>query len=221
MKKHRKELTKVSKRRAKVGENVVRVVQSDRDCMKALHDCPAMKREHLREFISDNRIQKWEWDKIIEHKEEPGTGEFIWVRGERYDEFARLHKMEHLCEHKMSGSSNQDGSKHHDLAMANHYCFNMTQEERDTVRTESQQRYELEEYAQALLRSDYEDDRDLGSNILQDLKENNISMCDMAYESGGMQIGFEITTDHYTKEMVDAKVAYCEYAGMQFVAHNV
>lgn len=212
----------MTKRRQKVGNNIKKVMQSDRDCMKAFHDCPAMKREHLNEFITDNRIQRLEWDKVIEHIEEPKTGEFIWIRGERYDEFVKTHGMEHLCEHKMKGSSNQDGSKHHDLALANHYCFSLTQEERDTVRTESQQRYELEEYAQALLRSEDEDTRDLGSNILQDLKENSISMCDMAYEStNGVQIGFEITTDHYTKEMVDAKVSYCNYAGMQFMAYNV
>lgn len=211
----------MSKAKQKVGYNVVRVVQRDRDCMKAFHDCNCMKREHLNEFISDNRIQKWEWDKIIEHKEEPNTGEFIWIRGERYDEFAKLHNMEHLTEHKAKGSTNHDGTRPHDLALANHYCFNMSQEERDSVRTESQQRYELEEYAQSLLRSADEIERDRGNDILQDLKENNISMCDLAYESGGIQIGFEITTDNYTKEMVQAKETYCEYAGMQFVAHNV
>ena len=86
----------MSKRRQKVGHNVKRVVQSDRDCMKALHDVNCMKREHLNEFISDNRIQKLEWDKVIEHKEEPNTGEFIWTRGERYDEFVKQHGMEHL-----------------------------------------------------------------------------------------------------------------------------
>ena len=216
----------MSKVRQKVGYNVKRVVQSDRDCMKALHDVNCMKREHLNEFISDNRIQKMEWDKIIEHKEEPGTGEFIWTRGERYDEFARSHGMEHLCEHKAKGSSCGDGSKPHDLAMANHYCFNMTQEERNSTRTEGQQRDELEEYAQSLLRSEYEEERDRGQEILQDLKENNISMCDMAYttvnEQGQeIQIGFEVTTDNYTKEMVDAKVSYCEMAGLTFVAVNV
>lgn len=216
----------MSKRREKVGYNVVRVVQSDRDCMKAFHDVNCMKREHLNEFISNNRIQKWEWDKIIEHKKEPGTGEFIWTRGERYDEFARQHGMEHLCEHKAKGSSNQDGSKHHDLAMANHYCFNLTQEERDSVRTEGQQRHDLEEYAQSLLHSEYEHDRDKGQEILEDLSENNISMCDMAYttmnEQGQeVQIGFEITTDYYTKEMVQMKETYCEMASLQFVAVNV
>lgn len=211
----------MSKRREKVGYNVVRVVQSDRDCMKAFHDCNCMKREHLNEFISNNRIQKWEWDKIIEHKKEPNTGEFIWTRGPRYDEFAKLHGMEHLCQHKAKGSSNEDGTRPHDLALANHYCFIMSQEERDSVRTESQQRYELEEYAQSLLRSDKEDDRDKGNYILQDLKENSISMCDLAYTSRGIEIGFEITTDNYTKEMVQAKQSYCEYAGLQFVAFNV
>ena len=216
----------MTKQRQKVGYNIVRVVQSDKNCMKAFHDCNCMKREHLNEFISDNRIQKMEWDKIIEHIVEPGTQEFIWVRGERYDEFVRQHGMGHLCEHKAKGSSNQDGSKNHDLGLANHYCFNMTQEERDTVRTESQQRCEPEEYAQSLLRSEYEHDRDKGQEILEDLSENNISMCDMAYttvnEQGHeVQIGFEITTDYYTKEMVQMKETYCEMASLQFVAVNV
>ena len=216
----------MSKRRQKVGHNVKRVVQSDRDCMKAFHDVNCMKREHLNEFISDNRIQKLEWDKVIEHIVEPETQEYIWVRGEKYDEFVTKHGMEHLTEHKAKGSSNQDGSKHHDIGLANHYCFNMTQAERDTVRTESQQRDELEEYAQSLLRSELEGDRDRGQEILQDLKENNISMCDMAYtsvDSSGceVQIGFEITTDNYTKEMVQAKEDYCAYASLQFVAQNV
>ena len=216
----------MSKRRQKVGHNIKRVVQSDRDCMKALHDVNCMKREHLNEFISDNRIQKLEWDKVIEHKEEPGTGEFIWTRGEKYDEFVSKHGMEHLTEHKAIGSSNHDGNRHHDLAMANHYCFNMTQEERDSVRTESQQRDELEEYAQSLLRSELEGDRDRGQEILQDLKEGSISMCDMAYttrdEQGHeVQIGYEVTTDNYTKEMVQAKESYCSYAGLHFVSQNV
>lgn len=212
----------MSKRRQKVGHNIKRVVQSDRDCMKALHDVNCMKREHLNEFISDNRIQKLEWDKVIEHKEEPGTGEFIWTRGEKYDEFVTKHGMEHLTENKAIGSSNQDGTRPHDLAMANHYCFNMTQEERDSARTEGQQRNELEEYAQYLLRSELEEDREKGENILKDLKENNISMCDLAYTSrDSIEIGYEVTTDNYTKEMVQAKESYCAYAGLHFVSQNV
>ena len=212
----------MTKARQKVGENVKRVVQKDRDCMKAFHDCNALKREHLNEFISDNRIQKMEWDKIIKHIEEPRTGEFIWVRGERYDEFVKKHGMQHLTEHKAKGSSNQDGSKHHDLALANHYCFRMTQSERDSVKTESQQRADLEEFGQQLLRSEIEEKRERGQDMLQDLKENVISMCDMVYESdSGEAIGYEITTEYYTKEMVEAKQAYCQYAEIKFVAHGV
>lgn len=212
----------MTKQRQKVGHNVKRVVQSDRNCMKAFHDCNAMKREHLNEFITNNRIQKWEWDKIIEHVKEPNTGEFIWVRGERYDEFARQHGMDNYCEHKAKGSSNQDGYKHHDLGIADHYCFNMTQEERDSVRTESHQRYEFEEYANLLTRSDDETERDKGFQMLQDLKENNVSMCDLAYTSrDNIEIGFEITTVNYTKEMVQAKENYCNMAGLHFVANQV
>ena len=45
----------MTKRRQKVGYNITRVVESDRNCIKAMNICSAMKREHLKEFISDNR----------------------------------------------------------------------------------------------------------------------------------------------------------------------
>lgn len=211
----------MTKRRQKVGYNVTRVVESDRNCIKAMNVCSAMKREHLNEFISDNRIQKMTWDKVFDRREDPKTGEFIWTRGENFDSFISKHNIEG-CEFKGKASTNQDGSKHHDLGLANHYCFNMTQAERDTARTEAQQRHDLTEYANYLCRSDREEERDRGESILKDLKQNNISMCDMAYtRSDGVEIGFEVTTDNYTKAMVDAKSSYCEYAGLTFVACEV
>lgn len=211
----------MSKVKQKTGYNIVRVVQSDKNCIKAMNVCSAMKREHLKEFISDNRIQKMTWDKVFDRREDPKTGEFIWTRGENFDKFVQKHSIEG-CEFKGKASTNQDGSKHHDLAVANHYCFNMTQEERDTARTEAQQRYEITEYANYLLRSDIEDERDKGQAIIDGLKDNTISMCDIAYTSSeGIEIGFEITTEYYTPEMTQAKADYCEIAGLTFVAQEI
>ena len=211
----------MSKVRQKTGYNIVRVVQSDKNCVKAMNDCSAMKREHLKEFISDNRIQKMTWDKVFDRTEDPQTGEFIWTRGENFDKFVEKHNIEG-CEFKGKASTNQDGSKHHDLAVANHYCFNMTQEERDSARTEAQQRHELKEYANYLLRSDVEGERDKGQAIIDGLKDGTISMCDIAYTSSeGIEIGFEITTEHYTPEMTQAKADYCEIAGLTFMAQEI
>lgn len=211
----------MSKKREKEGYNIKRVVESDHDCVKAMNVCHAMKREHLKTFISDNRIQKMTWDRVFDKIEEPKTGEFIWVKGKNYDAFIEKHNIQG-CEFRGKGSSNQDGSKHHDLGIANHYCFNMTREEQQSCRTEAQQRYEFEEYANLLTRSDDDSERDKGLQMLQDLKENNISVCDLAYTSrDGVEVGFEITTENYTAEMVQAKESYCDFAGLQFVAHQV
>lgn len=207
-------------RRRKEGENLKRISETDKDAGIAMNNVHAMKREHLHAIgLSDSRINAFTWDKVFEKFEEPKTGEFIWIKGANYNDWISKNTD---IEFRGKGSSNQDGSKHHDLALANHYCFNMTREEQLSCRTEAQQRYEFEEFAHTLTRSDDEDEREKGYQMLEDLKNNNVSMCDFAYTSGdGEEIGFEITTDSYTPEMVEAKQSYCESAGLTFMAQHV
>lgn len=90
----------------------------------------------------------------------------------------------------------------HDLAMSDRY-YSLTDEERDSVKTESQLRRELEVMYSK------------GGISEEDYK--NASCVDFSYTSqSGEVVGFEVITKNYTKAEILAKQSYCSCVGMTF-----
>ena len=106
----------------------------------------------------------------------------------------------------------------HDLALADRY-FSLSETERETWRTESQSRDAVKEYIQQL-REQGEEER--SRELWERLEDGRLSMPDAVYtRSDGVSVAFEVVTNNYGREELEAKEQASETLGAQIEFYKV
>lgn len=108
-------------------------------------------------------------------------------------------------------------SPQHDIAVANKY-FALDEQERESVKNETEIRIELESKIQEMM----EYDRERAEEYQKMLQEGLISVPDLMYTSKeGIEIAYEVVTDSYGKEQIEAKERACEILEVQLEQHKI
>lgn len=194
------------------GDTIKRITNlypRDIRALSALARCGYVTEEHLKQAgLRDKRIDSYQKDGLVERAiySHPGSRETdraVYCLTAAGRDLCRRE----LC---MTGLYNAQNPAH-DLAIAERY-FSLPQEERETWKTESQCRDIFEEHLRQL-RNQGEEER--AQELWDKLQDGLLSMPDAIYQpQGGPAICFEVVTNSYGQEEIQAKEDTAEALGM-------
>ena len=177
-------------------KSVNKLMNRDRLAMTAVSRCGFCTKQHLNNYIKDSRINSYEragWLKketIVSNQDKKVTAYKLTGEGKKV-----LEKNFGVKQHY------KEQSIVHDLKIADRY-FSLSENERESWRTETQIRSEFTEKLQEIRSQDY----DRYQQILEDIREGLYSMPDCAYTTEtGIEIYFEATTSNYSQIELEAK----------------
>ncbi|MGU8973039.1 hypothetical protein ACEE21_12990 [Clostridium baratii] len=174
----------------------------DEKALMSISRCGHISHNNLREYIAEKRILNYERDGLVtkevfsKNNGEQLVGYKLTAEGRKFVEREYGFK-----EHQVAQSLN------HDLGIANIY-FSLTQEERDTWKTETQIRDEFEERLQQIRINDYERYKEINKLI----EERQISVVDCSYVDKETEIEnyVEVITNSYGQAEIEAKERFIE-----------
>ncbi|MDI6220631.1 hypothetical protein KLJ98_15290 [Clostridioides difficile] len=174
----------------------------DEKALLSVSRCGHISHDNLKEYVAEKRILNYERDGLItkeafsKNNGEQLVGYKLTAEGRKFVE--REYKFK---EHQIAQSLN------HDLGIANIY-FSLTQEERDTWKTETQIRQDFEERLEEIRLNDYERYEEINKLI----EERQISIVDCSYVDRETQIENynEIITNSYGQAEIEAKEKFIE-----------
>lgn len=181
----------------------------DTRALGALARCGYVTEDQLKQAgLRDKRISSYEKDGLVERSiySQPGSREedqpVYRLTAVGRDLCRRELCMTHLYSAQNPG---------HDLAIADRY-FSLTPEERDTWKTESECRDIFAEYIRQL-RDRGEEER--AEELWNKLQDGLLSMPDAIYQpQGGPEICFEVVTNGYGQEEIQAKEDTAQALGL-------
>lgn len=177
--------------------------------------CGYVNREQLGQFLRNKRIESYCKDGLIEKSiySQPGS------KTNDQEVYRLTSKGRDFCRRELSltrlyGAQNPA----HDLALADRY-FALSDTERETWQTESQSREAVNEYIQQL--------RDQGNEerareLWDKLQDGRLSMPDAVYtRSDGVSVAFEVVTNNYGREELEAKEQAAEALGAEIELQKI
>lgn len=109
-------------------------------------------------------------------------------------------------------------SVNHDLGLANKY-FSLTDEQRDTWKTETELRDQFQEELDKMRDQGEEEKAQMYEDMLN---QGLISMPDCTYSNEqGVEISYEVITNNYGEEELQAKEAYVQIVGCEYETTRV
>ena len=187
--------------------HITNIYPRDVNALSALGRCGYVTHEQLNTFLRDKRIDGYCKDGLLERTvySRPGSREqdqTVYRLSRTGREFCR----KELSMSRLYSAQNPS----HDLSLAERY-FALTPSERDTWRTETQSREDIENRIDQL-REQGENDR--AEQLADQLRTGEISMPDAVYTtSDGVTVAFEVVTNNYGLEEIEAKEEAAEVLG--------
>lgn len=174
----------------------------DRLALISISKCGHVKEAQLKNYIADKRISNYVKDNLITKEV------FNKNNGEQLVAYKLTKDGKKLLERQWGVKSHYNAqSINHDLGISNKY-FSLSEDKRETWKTETELRQELEEKLQEIKIIDY----DIYEEINKMLEEKLISTPDGAYvdKETGIETYFEVITNSYGQEEIQAKERFVE-----------
>lgn len=174
----------------------------DEKCLLSISFCGHISHDNAREFIAEKRISNYIRDGLVtkevfsKNNGEQLVGYKLTAEGRKFVEREYGFK-----EHQIAQSLN------HDLGIANIY-FSLSQEERDTWKTETQIRNEFEERIEEIRLNDYERYEEI--NKLIEARQISIIDCSYIDKETGIENYTEVITNSYGQAEIEAKERFIE-----------
>lgn len=174
----------------------------DEKALLAVSRCGHISHNNLKEYIAEKRISNYQRDGLVtkevfsKNNGEQLVGYKLTAEGRKFVEREYGFK-----EHQIAQSLS------HDLGIAKIY-FSLTQEERDSWKTETQIRNEFEERIEEIRINDY----DRYEEINKLIEEKQISVVDCSYvdKETGIENYVEVITNSYGQAEIEAKERFVE-----------
>ncbi|MCC0665438.1 hypothetical protein [Clostridioides sp. ZZV15-6597] len=174
----------------------------DEKALLSVSRCGYVSHNNLKEYIAEKRILNYVRDGLVtkesfsKNNGEQLIGYKLTADGRKFVEREYGFK-----DHQIAQSLN------HDLGISNRY-FSLSQEERDTWKTETQIKEEFQQRLEEIRDVDY----DRFEEINKLLEERQISAVDCSYEEKetGIEVYFEVITNSYGKAELEAKKRFIE-----------
>ena len=180
---------------------ITKLMDRDRQAFTALSKTGHCSKDQLNTFIKDGRIKNMVKDGYLQKVT------FSPKTGDKMEAYKLTAKGRDLCTREWGVRGHYIAqSLPHDLALANKY-FSLTEAQRDTWKTESQLRAELENKLEQ-----YRIGQDNRYYQYQEqLQEHKISVPDCTYvTSTGTEIAYEVITNSYGQAEIQAKIEYVQ-----------
>lgn len=174
----------------------------DRLALTSISRCGHVKEAQLKNFIADKRISNYIKDNLITKEV------FNKNNGEQLVAYKLTKQGKQLLEREWGVKNHYNAqSVNHDLGISNKY-FSLSEKERETWKTETELRQELEEKLQEIKTIDYERYQEINRM----LEEKLISTPDGAYidKETGIETYFEVITNSYGQTEIEAKERFVE-----------
>lgn len=174
----------------------------DRLALTSISKCGHVRESELKNFIADKRINNYLKDNLVTREV------FNKNNGEQLVAYKLTKDGKKLLERQWGVKSHYNAqSINHDLGISNKY-FSLSEDRRETWKTETELRQEFEEKLQEIKIIDYERYKEINKM----LEEKLISTPDGAYvdRETGIETYFEVITNSYGEEEIQAKERFVE-----------
>lgn len=179
----------------------------DQKALMSVSRCGHVTHQQLKNFVADSRIKNYIRDGYMTREV------FTKPNGITMEGYKLTRQGREFVEKNYGFRDHQHAqSLNHDLGIANKY-FSLTEEQRETWRTETELRNLFEEQLNNLYKTDY----DCYTEIREQLENREISMPDCSYiNEQGVEICFEVITNSYGIPELQAKERYIEITKMAY-----
>lgn len=174
----------------------------DRLALTSISKCGHVRESELKNFIADKRINNYVKDNLVTREV------FNKNNGEQLVAYKLTKEGKKLLEREWGVKNHYNAqSINHDLGISNKY-FSLSEDKRETWKTETELRQELEEKLQEIKTIDYERYQEINRM----LEEKLISTPDAAYidKETGIETYFEVITNSYGQTEIEAKERFIE-----------
>ncbi|MGL4991300.1 MAG: hypothetical protein ACRC57_09120 [Sarcina sp.] len=173
----------------------------DRLALSSISKCGHIRESELKNFIADKRISNYVKDNLVIKEV------FNKNNGEQLVAYKLTKEGKQLLEREWGVKNHYNAqSINHDLGISNKY-FSLTEDQRETWKTETELRQEFEEKLQEIKISDYERYEEINKM----LEEKLISTPDCSYEiEAGVEEIFEVITNSYSEIQIQSKINFIE-----------
>lgn len=174
----------------------------DRLALTTLSKIGFINEYHLKYFIADKRINSYLKDNLVTKEV------FNKNTGEQLIAYKLTKQGKQLLEREWGVKNHYNSqSVNHDLGISDKY-FSLSEQERETWKTETELRQEFEEKLQEIKIIDYERYEEINKM----LEEKLISTPDGAYvdKETGIETYFEVITNSYGQTEIEAKERFVE-----------
>ncbi|MGL4913980.1 MAG: hypothetical protein ACRC3Y_16280 [Romboutsia sp.] len=173
----------------------------DRLALSSISKCGHVRESELKNFIADKRISNYLKDNLVTKEV------FNKNNGEQLVAYKLTKEGKQLLEREWGVKNHYNAqSINHDLGISNKY-FSLTEDQRETWKTETELRQEFEEKLQEIKISDYERYEEINKM----LEEKLISTPDCFYEiEAGIEEIFEVITNSYSEIQIQSKINFIE-----------
>ncbi|HCQ5550140.1 TPA: hypothetical protein OLX94_001954 [Clostridioides difficile] len=174
----------------------------DRLALTSISKCGHVRESELKNFIADKRINNYVKDNLVTREV------FNKNNGEQLVAYKLTKEGKKLLEREWGVKNHYNAqSINHDLGISNKY-FSLSEDKRETWKTETELRQELEEKLQEIKTIDYERYQEINRM----LEEKLISTPDGAYidKETGIETYFEVITNSYGQTEIEAKERFIE-----------
>lgn len=179
----------------------------DQKALMSVSRCGHVTHQQLKNFVADSRIKNYIRDGYMTREV------FTKPNGITMEGYKLTRQGREFVEKNYGFRDHQHAqSLNHDLGIANKY-FSLTEEQRETWRTETELRNLFEEQLNNLYKTDY----DSYQEIREQLDTRQISMPDCSYVTEqGIEVAYEVITNSYGITELQAKERYIEITKMQY-----
>lgn len=181
---------------------ITNVYPRDRKSLLAISRCGHVRESQLKEFIKDKRIKNYLKDNLIEKDGYLNTKTNQYEVGYKLTREGRTFVENNFGfkEHQVAQTPN------HDFGISDKY-FSLTEEQQNTWQTETQLRDRFEEELQKMREEECDRWAELTSN------KNDFSTPDGAFFNGEVEVVFEVVTNSYGKQEIQAKENFVQVIG--------
>lgn len=179
----------------------------DQKALMSVSRCGHVTHSQLKNFVADSRIKNYVRDGYMTKEV------FTKPNGTTMEGYKLTRQGREFVEKNYGFKDHQHSqSINHDLGISNKY-FSLTEEQRETWRTETELRNEFEKQLNNLYKIDY----DRYTEIREQLDNREISMPDCSYiTEQGVEVAFEVITNSYGILELQAKERYIEITKMAY-----
>ncbi|NMM64228.1 hypothetical protein HBE96_16505 [Clostridium sp. P21] len=186
---------------------IAKFYNRDRLALTSLSKCGHCTNEQLKNYVADTRIKHYVYDGYVKKEV------FNKNNGERLIGYKLTNEGRKLLENEWGVKSHYIAqSIRHDIGIANKY-FSLSQEQKETWKTETELRHEFIERLEEIKNEDYSRYEEL-YNMLE---ERQISIPDASYEiENEIEVCYEVITNSYGQDEILAKENYIEIMNVKY-----